>query len=315
MILALLKIRIKQFFRGLLDLGIFRLIFVLVLFGFLGYALYVKTADWLVSQYISIGFLVLIMVIQLKREDKQFLKSQFFNHKKVMFCEYLVFSAPVFVALLIHLQWISLIILLLGLILIVQLDFKPKRKRINSKLQKLIPSDCIEWKAGARQYFFVIIPVWVLAALTSFFIGSVTVAILILGLLIFNFYENNEPLETLLSYELNPHKLLILKIKRQVFLFSFIVLPLILLYLIFNIEYWYIVIIEYFTFCFIHIYSIATKYAFYEPNSKSAAAQIFSGLGFIGGALLIFLPGVWLLTIYFYIKSIDNLNNYLDDFN
>ncbi len=315
MVIALLKIRFKQLLRGLLELGVLRLVFVLGLLGFLCYALYMKAADKSVSHYISIGFLVLVLLIQLKREDKQFLKSQFFSHKTLLFYEYLVFSVPVFVFLLIHGQWFPLIILLLGLPLIVQLDLKPRRKSVNSKLQRLIPSDSIEWKAGARKHFFIIILIWVLTAATSFFVGSVPVCILILGLLAFGFYENNESLQILLSHELSPNKFLILKAKRLILLFSVLVLPLILLFFIFNFEHWYVVVIEYFAFCFIHIYAIVTKYAFYEPNSKSAAAQIFGGLGFIGGAMLIFLPGVWLLTIYFYIKSVDNLNYYLDDFN
>jgi len=58
-----------------------------------------------------------------------------------------------------------------------------------------------------------------------------------------------------------------------------------------------------------------TKYAFFEPNIKSPAAQVFLNIGGVGLILPIFLPVIWLLTVRFYIKSVNNLNFFLDDYN
>ncbi len=314
MIKALLKIRLKQIYRNINGIGLIRFIVLAGFIGLFGIALYVKTSDKLTSQYISIGFLLLILLIHLKRRDKLFLKSHFSNDKILMLTEYIVFSIPLVCCFLIHKQWIA-ISELSALLIIVNLDLKARHSNLNTKLQKLIPDDAFEWKAGLRKQFFIIVPVWIIAALTSFFVGSVPIAIFILGISISTFFEKCEPYQFLWSNELSSKRLLLLKIKRQIQLFSIIVVPLIVLFLLFNFNRWYIPIAEYFLFCSLHIYSIMTKYAFFEPNIKSPAAQVFLNIGGVGLILPIFLPVIWLLTVRFYIKSVNNLNFFLDDYN
>jgi len=314
MIKVLLKIRLKQIYRNINGIGLIRLIVLIGFIGLMGIALYVKTSDKLTSQYISIGFLLLILLIHLKRGDKLFLKSHFSNVKTLMLTEYIVFSIPLVGCFLIHKQWIA-ISELSALLIIVNLDLKARHSNLNTKLQKLIPDDAFEWKAGLRKQFFVIVPVWIIATLTSFFVGSVPIAIFILGISTSTFFEKCEPYQFLWSYELSSKKLLLLKIKRQLQLFSIIVVPLIVLFLLFNFNRWYIPIAEYFIFCSLHIYSIMTKYAFFEPNIKPPAAQVFLNIGAVGLIIPIFLPVIWLLTIRFYLKSVNNLNFFLDDYN
>ena len=262
----------------------------------------------------SIGLLFLIAIIQLRRGDKLFLKSHFSNYKLLVFSEYVVISFPILLLLVIHKQWTSLISFS-SLLLIVHVDLKPRYSNINTKLQALIPSDSYEWKAGLRKQFYIILPLWIISAITSFFVGSVPVAIFILGISTLSFYEKVEPYQMILSYELDAKKFLFLKVKRQIQLFSIIVIPLVGLFLIFNLDRWYIPVAEFLIFCFIHIYVIMTKYAFFEPNKKSPAAQTIGGIGVLGGIIPVFLPVVWILTVWFYIKSINNLNFYLNDYN
>ncbi len=313
MIKALLIIRLKQFYRGIIGIGLIRIIFLIGLIGFFGLFLYTKTSDKSTSQLVSIGLLSLITAIQLRRGDKLFLKSHFSNYKLLILAEYLVISFPIFLLLVVHRQWGSLLYFL-SLLLIVHFDLKPRYSSLNTKLQAFIPSDSFEWIAGIRKQLFIIMPIWIISAGTSFFIHSVPIAIFILGISTFSFYEKGEPYQMILSYEINAKKFLFLKVKRQIQFFSILTIPLIGLFLVFNFNRWYIPITEYFIFCFIHIYVIMTKYAFYEPNKKSPAAQTIGGIG-VGGVIPIFLPVVWVLTIWFYIKSINNLNYYLDDYN
>ncbi|MDA3867548.1 MAG: hypothetical protein PF489_12485, partial [Salinivirgaceae bacterium] len=255
-----------------------------------------------------------VMLIHLKRRDKLFLKSHFSDHKILMLSEYIVLSVPFISCFLIHKQWVALSELS-GLLIIVNLNLKAKHSNLNTKLQKLIPDDAFEWKAGLRKQFFIVVPVWMIAAVTSFFVGSVPIAIFIIGISTLSFFDRCEPFQVLLSYELSSQKLLLLKIKRQLQLFSILVVPLLILFLLFNFDRWYIPIAEYFIFCCLHVYTIMTKYAFFEPNIKSPAAQIFFSIGVVGGMIPIFLPVIWLLTIWFYVKSVDNLNFFLNDYN
>lgn len=314
MIRALLKIRLKQIYRGIIGIGLIRFIFLVGLVGFLGFALYVKSSDKLTSQYLSAGFLLLIMFVHFKRGDKLFLKSHFSNYKTLMLAEYVILSIPVLCCFLIHKQWVA-ISQLTGLLIIINIDLKARNSNLNTKLQKLIPDDAFEWKAGIRKQFFIIVPIWIIAALTSFFIGSVPIAIFILGITILSFFEKCEPYQILLSFELSATKLLILKVKRLLQLFSTLVIPLLVLFFVFNPDKWYIPVAEYFIFCSLLIYTIMTKYAFYEPNIKSSAAQIYVALGALGGMIPVFLPVVWLMTIFFYSKSVNKLNFFLYDYN
>ncbi len=314
MIRALLKIRLKQIYRGIIGVGLIRFIFLVGLVVFLGFALYIKSSDKVTSQYIGAGFLFLIMLIHFKRGDKLFLKSHFSNYKTLMLAEYIILSIPVLCCFFIHKQWVA-ISQLTGLLIIINIDLKARNSNLNTKLQELIPDDAFEWKAGIRKQFFIIVPIWIIAALTSFFIGSVPIAIFILGITILSFFEKCEPYQILLSFELNATKLLMLKVKRLLQLFSIIIIPLLILFIVFNPDKWYIPVTEYFIFCSLLVYTIMTKYAFYEPNIKSSAAQIYVAIGALGGIIPVFLPVVWLLTILFYSKSVNNLNFFLDDYN
>ncbi len=314
MIRALLIIRWKQIYRAVNEIGLFRVVFLAGLFAFFVLFLYTKASNTLSSRLLSIGFLFLIWIIHVKRGDKLFLKSHFSNYKLLILSEYLILSLPVMLLIVIHQQWISLIGSL-GLWLIINFDLKIKHLSLNTKLQELIPSDSFEWKAGLRKHFYILVPLWIIAMATSFFVASVPIAIFILGLLMFSFFENGESSQILLSYEYSPKKLILHKMKRQIQLFSISVLPLIGMFLLFNFDKWYIPVAEYLIFCFLHIYLITAKYTFYEPNKRSPAVQILGGIGLVGGIIPIFLPVVWFLTIWFFHKSVNNLNFYLDDYN
>jgi len=224
-------------------------------------------------------------------------------------------SSIVITFLIFHLQGNPLLLLASIIFLIIHLDYKTKKRSQNFRLLQLIPSSSFEWKAGIRQTLFILIPIWVIGLFTSFFIGSVPIVLFLLGIMSFSYYEKGEPYQMIIAYEMGTIQFLLHKIKMQISLFSILSLPLIVAFLVFHPETWYIPIIEYFIFISISIYLILTKYAFYEPNTKSMSAQIFGAIGALGGIIPIFLPLVWIMSIRFFFKSKENLNFYLNDFN
>lgn len=315
MVKAFINIRIKQISRGLASLGIFRTLFLVVLIGFLGTYIFMLSSEMPNSMYVA-GFSILIITLfHTNRSDKLFLKTHFNNFKLILFSEYLLVTLPIIICLSIHLQLIPTNIILFSLVVIVNLDLKFKQNNLNTKLQRIIPAESFEWKAGIRKIFYLFIILWFTGFFGSFFIGTVPIVIFILGIIPMSFYEKSEPFQMIISYELGSTRFLIQKIKTQFLLFSIISLPLIFAFLLFHHQNWYIPIIEYFTFISLHVYFILTKYAFYEPNSKTAASQIFSAIGAISAIIPIFLPLVWIMSVYFFFKSKNNLNYYLNDFN
>ncbi|MDP3442610.1 MAG: hypothetical protein Q8T08_07070, partial [Ignavibacteria bacterium] len=77
---------------------------------------------------------------------------------------------------------------------------------------------------------------------------------------------------------------------------------------------WYIALILFTLGITVTIFAILTKYAFYEPNSRSGAASIFQSIGAISVFIPLLLPLVWVLSVKFYFNAIQKLNPYLHDF-
>ncbi len=311
----LLQIRAKQIFRAFAELGFFRILFMLSLLVFTVFAIYANSHQHIVAQTITFVFCFIVLLIQINRKDKKFLQTNFSKYKYLIYAEYLVLSIPIVICFLINKQYLAILSLNIALPIIPHINISYKRKVTNTKLHLFIPPDSIEWKAGVRKHFYSLITIWILTAIFSFFIAVVPISLFFLGLLALNFFEHCESVEILLSYERKAHKLLILKLSRQIKLFSFLALPLIILFLIFNYEFWYIIVAEYFALLTMNIYIIMAKYAFYEPNSSSVSSKTIGALGTLFSLIPVFMPVVWIMTIWFYLKSIDNLNFYLNDYN
>ena len=314
MIKALLRIRGKQIYRSLIEIGLLRAMFLSVLVGMFTLFLYTSATDKLAAQLISLGVVAAIIAVQIKRADKLFLKTNFPNYKTLILVEYLIISLPFVAILWVHNQWFASANFL-ALSLVIQIEFKARFSSLNTKLQTLVPSNSFEWKAGLRSYLFLLVSVWFITALGSFTVAAVPVGILILGVLVFSFYERAEPYQMVVAYELKASSFLLWKIVRHIQLFSILIIPLLVLFVWFHAALWYIAVAEFFVLVSIQVFAILTKYAFYVPNSKSAAAQTIASIGLLGGLFPGFLPVIWAISLWFYYKSVRNLKYYLDDYN
>jgi|AGTN01.2.fsa_nt_gi hypothetical protein len=315
MVGAFIKIRFKQLYRGLIGIGLFRIVFLVLLFAYLLLFLFALTKKQPGSLYVVAATVFIILILHIRRKDKRFLKTCFEKHSQIYLSEYLTFTSIVILFLAVHLQWIALLVLLSAIFLIARTDIKPRHLHtLNTKLQSFIPVFSFEWKAGIRQSFFIFVPVWVIGFCTSFFIGSVPVALLILGITVSGFYSQNEPYQMVVLYEKSVNRFLSGKIGIQVILFGIVAFPLILMFIVFHPDKWYIPVIEFLVLTSIHAYLVLTKYAFYEPNRNSQGAQIIGAIGMLSMFIPVLLPVIWALSVLFYIKSQKNLNTYLHDF-
>jgi hypothetical protein len=315
MIESLISIRIKQIYRAGVELGLLRSLALLIFLGSTAFILLMQTATTVTISFVVGIYLFVLTLLHLRRQDRMFLKSHFNFHKWICLIEYLLLSLPLIAFMAYHFQWVPALLLLTGLAVIVNLDFKPNTLSLNTKVQDLIPEECFEWKAGVRKSFFTIIILLMVGLGTSFFIGSVPIVIFILGLLPMGFYKRSEPYQMITSFEIGSNKFLVNKVKWQVLIFTILCVPLIAVFIVFHQDRWYIPLVEYLIFVSVHVYMILTKYAFYEPNSRSSSVQTFGAVGAMGVIFPVFIPLVWLLSIRFYFKARRNLNFYLDDFN
>lgn len=315
MIKAFLKIRFKQLLRALIGIGIFRLFVLLAILFFIVISLSFQVSKEPNVYILSFVFFVIILSIHLKREDKLFLKTHFNQYKKLYFIEYFFLSTPLFIMLIIHHRWLTALSYFPFLFLIPQINISAKQISYNTKVQRLIPDNCFEWKGGVRKNLLSISLIWLIGFGTSFFVGSVPAVLFILGLFSLSFYEKGESLQMLLAWEMGTKQFLLIKIKNQIQLFSVLSFPLIIVFILFHPGNWYIPVAEFVLLLLFQIYIIVLKYAFYKPNMKSGGAQMFSAFGAISIFMPFFIPLVWVLTIWFWFKSLATLNIYFDDDN
>lgn len=315
MILEILSIRVKQLFRIIIQIGVFRTIFLSGLLSLFLVYVFIILSEKTYHIYLLGVFITLLLAIQIKRKDKVFLNIYAKKPQLVFFVEYLILSIPLIIPQIYYELWTWLCLFLLSLSIVPFLNLNIKQSSINSIFQRAIPNDNFEWKSGVRKNLILLISLWTIGLITSFYFMTVPIIIFVLGVIILNFYEKPEPLQILLAPELNSKKFLQQKIKNHLIVFYSLITPLILLSIAFNPEYYYILLIECCAFSFLLIYTILLKYAFYKPNVKSGATQIYTNIGVLGLLLPIFLPIILILSIRFLFKASNNLNFYLNDYN
>ena len=266
---ALLKIHSKQAYRGILGLGLLRTLFIIPFIAYLFFAIFLWSANSETALFMAIGTLAIFGIIQVRRGDKKFLELHFHNFNTIFYAEYMVLAIPILFCFAYHLEWKPILIITLGLLGIIHIKNRTKQITLNSHIQRIIPDKSFEWKAGIRKQFLFIFPLWSLTLLFSPFVASVPIGIFILGLLSTSLYENNEPYQMILLYELNARQFLWMKIKNQIKIFTLITIPLTLSFAIFHPQYWYIPVIELLFLILIQTYTVLAKYAFYESNIRS----------------------------------------------
>jgi hypothetical protein len=308
-------IRLKQLYRTLTGIGLIRFIFLIALISFLGIYVFLQTLKTPGSFYVTGAVLLIILMIHAKRTDRTFLRTHFEHYGLICLAEYIILTLPILVFLIINHQWIAVALLLVALSITAGLNLKIRSPQGNAKMLKLIPYPCYEWKSGMRRNGYIIFSLWMIGLGTSFFIGSVPIVLFILGIIPFSFYDKEEPYQMIIACEMSTNRFLFNKLKMQLTLFSLLAFPLVILFIIFNPQLWYIPVVEYLIFITLHIFLILARYAFYQPNEKPYSAQVYGAIGVLAGIVPILLPVIWLLSVRFFFKSQENLKPYLNDFN
>ena len=312
----ILLLRCKQFFRIFCRLGVIRAFVVLGVIAFSIAAVYKLIAAEKNIHLIAAGYWLLLLVIHLRRKDKNFLKINIPSFRAVYAVEYMVLSIPLIISVLLcGNRWVSGYIAV-GILFISLIDHNRKilHKTFNTNLQKLIPSDLYEWKAGVRKNLILLFTVYGLGVCLSLFVAAIPVAMVITGLIISDFFAANESWQMLLSFEKSAKKMLLYKMKRHSLLYAIGSFPLVILFVLFHPDFWYIPLIAFIALLSIHIYMITVKFARYEMDGKSSISPVlqFIGIGF--GLIPVMTPFLWLFSVFFFQRACINLKPVLHDF-
>ncbi len=314
MYLPLVKMRRNQLGRLFSELGLIRSILIMALITLALVATFNISHETPASNLVASITVFGILVFHLKRPDSRFLRICFEHPIKVLWFEYAIISIPILGILLFHQSWLAGLGLTVAIVIIPFLNLSIGTIHLNSKVQRLIPDYSFEWKAGFRKYLIPFSIVWLAGICGSFFLGSVPIAMFLIGTMIIGFYEKFEALPILLSEEIGASEFMKRKVTRHLFLFALLNAPLIMAFILFHPTEFYIPLILLTLFSLLIVYVISLKYAFYTTEANSGVGQILMSIGFLGVLIPFFTPVILLMTVRYYLKAQRNLNNYLHDF-
>ena len=314
MIILLLILNLKRFWRLLCEIGIFRSLFLFGLFAFALFFIY-RFIVLYNPLYSVIANALILFSIHNSRDDKKILSILKINKTLLFSIEYFIISLPFIISFLLTKNWVAVAVLLFLIYLISITKHKVKFKISKPIEYPFISQNIFEWYSGIRYNLPFLLLFYLIALVFCIHLYIIPISIFLLSLILSSFFIRTEPISFIEVFQLSAKKFLNMKFKSHL-LYSFLfILPLIIIFIIIHPYNILIVIISSLVYFLIQLYSIILKYAFYTPNCSSEHNYIFLFLFLIGFIVPFFLP----VSIYFffryYNKAINNLNNILYDYN
>ncbi len=313
MLKTILHIRFRQFGRMLQEIGIiYFLLLLLVLFpltlGFLA-----KIAE-IPGIWMAIGVLISLLAIHLNRPDKNFLRLVLKKPFPLYLAEYGLMTLPLLVWLVYLQNWTAIALLIAG-VFVVSLPQFTIRLKPNKQVPILkFPKHFIrhfEWVSGLRKHAFTLIILYLLGLGLCMFTATIPVILFLIGITTTDFHFDCEPSTFVELYGKTPRSFLHQKIGWHLLIFWTACLPLVVLFLIFHGQYWYILAVVIFIVSIFPILSITLKYASYQPNIRLSQNGIT--LGFMVGFLVFPFtqPVPLVMSVIYYKKALNNLRQWL----
>lgn len=304
-------LHLKRWGRILAELGPFRVLFLLALAA-LGFRwLY----EWYDDGYdfVLLGIIPLLHFLQASRKDHRFLHFTLgIKSTQVYAVLYTALALPFALLLLVEKEWVYGLSALGFAWLLAQ--FTPKAystDRLFLNIGGFLPKRYFEWRTGLRQYGLAVVVLWLLGMGFGFHPAGPCLAIFFLTLNTSVFYLYSESKELLALYGNKPKTLLRNKIFGHLKLFSVLILPLVIIFFIFSMEYWYIMLYTLLAALVVNISTLLFKYAIYEPGMRLDNNQSLQALS-MASFLIPFMPPVSVvLAIVNWRKAIKNLKVYL----
>lgn len=313
--IGLLDIRRRQALRIAEQIGIIRLLFLLVFLGvpvyfFLNNPLSEQNGFWVAGITSAVVF-----SIHQSRSDKRFLQTTFSSSYWVNIVEYSVLAFPGLILLLFNLMILSSILLVLSILLIPLIPERSKKEYLGHLTTILIGPRHYELRALLRRRKVLLLMASTIGLLASAQPFVSLIAIYIITFLIGQAHQYGEPVMYIITQEKKISHFLINKWFHVVKFWTILSMPVVLATLIQNPSLWYIILAICLIMCLYLLFVVMSKYAFYEPNSPLDASNFYIAIGALSiilPILLPFLPGLIVIT---WIKAVKRLKPLLNDFN
>lgn len=312
MIISLLYIRLKQFYRNLSEAGLMRSIFLLIVVLPLILFYVAKKAETN-TDGLLIAVLAgsVIFAVHSQRRDYKLIRKIATNPPKIFFIEYLLFT--IFLPLILIFKELCFpavaYVLLVGTV-----SFHVPRTATLANFNqaiRFIPDKLFEWKSGVRKNFIFIALFWLIGLFGFAHIAFSAVSAILLTMAVSAFYFSFESRQILMACEVPENEFLRRKLKDHLLFFAKFMLP-IALVAFFHPQHWIFILVACFSAANCLAFTLLWKYAYYHPNGKSNLLSILAPLVCL--VSIVYPVGLIILIInmILYRKAMFNLKPYLD---
>ncbi|MEO0332954.1 MAG: hypothetical protein AAF223_14945 [Bacteroidota bacterium] len=311
MVATLLKLHLKQLGRVLQELGVVRSIIALLLVFFTLARIYTLTPP--LTYVVAVTIFLSIASLHTFRKDKVFLQL---IHEQTYFLylvEYHLLASPVYLEFLLNFHWLEVASLFVSITLVPFISIRTNFGASRIRSLSFIPALAFEWKSNLRKQ-----GLWVgllyISALVLYAYPFITLLVIVIfTFIVTTFYNEAEPRSMVEVFaDSPPRAFLWQKGKAHLLLFWIGCLPLVLIFLVVNIKYWYVLVIWFLVSSIIQLLSIMLKYSFYEPG-QTLNNNVFMFIYFLSLFVPFFVPVPLVMLINYYRRAKNNLSTYLYD--
>lgn len=312
MIISLIIIRLKQFYRNLSEAGLVRSVFLLLVvlplvLYFIAKKAETNTDGFLITALAS----AVLFVIHSQRKDYQLIRKIASNPPGIFFIEYVVLTISLPFILIFNELYVpsAAFILLVG---IISFHIPSAATFANyNPVIRFIPDKLFEWKSGVRKSFIFIAILWLLGLFGFAHIAFSAVSAILLTMTISTFYTFFEPRQILMADEVTENEFLRSKLRDHLMFFAKFLLPVAMIALV-HPEKWMYILAAYFSAVNCLAFAILWKYAYYYPNGKSNLLGILAPLVCMVSVVLPLGFIILSINLILYRKAKTNLKPYLD---
>lgn len=254
-----------------------------------------------------------VLLLHIQRTDKNFLLISLRGDKRLYFFHYHLLSIPIYIVLILANEFLILVCLFTAVNLLPFLVGNYSFAGFQYDIIRFIPFRNFEFKSGLRQNFFTIVFIYAVCVVFYESPFVALTAILLVTFVCTSFYSESEPGQMLEVYRMSAKRFLRYKITNQLIDFVFLILPLISIFLVVNIRYWYVLAIFLIISAIIQTLSICLKYAFYEPG-RTINKSIFIAVYALSIFVPFFVPVPLIMMVHYFRKAESNLNHFLYDY-
>jgi hypothetical protein len=262
--------------------------------------------------WVAVGLFVAILYqFQITRKDFRFIQININPSALNIQIEYLIFSTPLLLVLLIKLLIFQFMVLFGAACLIA--TFKYNRIVTYSHYASYfkINPQMFEWRSGIKKVFYFFILIYIFSLLLSPFRLVSILLLWFISNFISGFYISNESLQLLSVFGKDSHNLIRYKIVCALKYTYLIFIPVLMLYLFFNPHDIWFALLFFVNVTIYLIFVILFKYALYEPCKDFSGNQFILGIAQMSIIIPFLLPLPTILALRFYKRALLNLDQYL----